>query len=67
MSKKLYKGLQRKEKCIWFLQTASVDSYRVAFFSIPYSHLYENPDRNESNILAVLGENVKSIILLQDL
>lgn len=47
-----------------------VDYYQVALFSffIPYSHLYENPDRNESNVLAVSEKkNVKSIILLQDL
>ena len=30
-------------------------------------HLYENPDRNESNVLAVLEKSVRSIILLQDL
>lgn len=47
----------------------SVDYYQVVFlFFISYSHLYENSDRNESNILAVLEkENVKSIIPLQDL
>lgn len=37
------------------------------FFLIPYSHLYENPNRNESNVLAVLKKKVRSIILLQDL
>ena len=41
--------------CLVFPSCFSVDYYQVAFFFlISYSHLYENPDRNESNVLAVL-------------
>lgn len=51
--KVIQKTTEKRKKCIWLFQPASVDSYWVALFSISYSHLYENPDRNESNILAV--------------
>lgn len=34
----------------------SVDYYQVTFFS----HLYENRDRNESNVLAVLEKKILS-------
>ena len=45
-----------------FPRCFSVD-YQVALipFCVPNSHLYENPDRNESNVLAVLEKMLSQL------